>query len=168
MAEVAALAAIETPVGWLAWWHDGDGALMRVQFLDEAPVGAATEPVGGALAQRFRAWFAGDLAALEAVPVRPAGSRFQLAVWAELQAIPAGQTASYAQIARRLGGAASGAGPNARAVGTANAKNPVAIAIPCHRVIGADGSLTGYAGGLWRKDWLLRHEGWAPVQAAML
>jgi methylated-DNA-[protein]-cysteine S-methyltransferase len=67
-----------------------------------------------------------------------------------------------------MGGAASGRGINARAVGHANARNPFAIAVPCHRVIGSDGSLTGYAGGLHAKSWLLQHEGWAPAQASLL
>ena len=161
---------METPIGRICLWHDRDGALVRVRFADADA--SAPHPAPGTeglrLADRFRAWFAGDLAALDGVAVRPAGSSFQQAVWAELLRIPPGRTASYADMARRLGGAASGAGPNARAVGSANARNPVAIAIPCHRVIGADGRLAGYAGGLWRKQWLLAHEGWAPAQAAML
>ncbi len=75
-------------------------------------------------------------------------------MWAELRKIPAGTTVSYGSIARTLGDI-----QHSRAVGTANGKNPVAVIVPCHRVIGADGSLTGYGGGLQRKEWLLRHEG---------
>ena len=82
------------------------------------------------------------------------GSDFQKTVWRELQNIPAGETRSYQEIAVRIGN------PNAvRAVGLANSRNPISIAIPCHRVIGKDGTLTGYAGGLERKSWLLKHEG---------
>ncbi len=87
------------------------------------------------------------------VKLRLSGSEFQKRVWAELQKIPFGQTRSYGQIA-----AACGRPGAARAVGGANNKNPVVIFVPCHRVIGSDGSLTGFGGGLWRKEWLLRHE----------
>jgi methylated-DNA-[protein]-cysteine S-methyltransferase len=101
----------------------------------------------------LRAYFAGDLAALEAIVVSPAGTDFQQRVWRELRAIPVGRTASYADIARRIGA------PKAfRAVARANATNPIGIVIPCHRVIGADGALRGYGGGLDRKAWLLEHE----------
>ena len=105
--------------------------------------------------------------ALETLATGVMGSSFERAVWAELRRIPPGQTRSYGDIARALGGAASGAGPNARAVGTANGRNPLAIVVPCHRVIGADGSLTGYAGGLDRKAWLLAHEGWEAAQKSL-
>ncbi len=83
----------------------------------------------------------------------PRGTEFQQAVWRELEKIPFGAVVSYGDIARAIGK------PNAsRAVGAANGKNPIAIIIPCHRVIGSDGSLTGYSSGLWRKQWLLQHE----------
>jgi len=130
-----------------------------------------------AVAAAFAGYFAGDLAALEGLALPAIGSAFERAVWAELCRIPAGETRSYGDIARALGGASSGrsqnggsaaGGPNARAVGTANGRNPRAIAVPCHRVIGADGSLTGYAGGLAIKRWLLAHEGVTPRQAALL
>jgi methylated-DNA-[protein]-cysteine S-methyltransferase len=88
------------------------------------------------------------------VPWKAAGTLFQQGVWAALCTIPAGQTLSYAGLAQRIGR------PTAmRAVGLANGSNPVAVVVPCHRVIGSDGSLTGYSGGLQRKRWLLRHEG---------
>jgi methylated-DNA-[protein]-cysteine S-methyltransferase len=88
------------------------------------------------------------------LPLAPEGTDFQKRVWSELLNIPYGATCSYLDVARALGDA------NAiRAVGAANGRNPISIIIPCHRVIGADGSLTGYGGGLWRKEWLLRHEG---------
>ncbi|MDI6698313.1 MAG: methylated-DNA--[protein]-cysteine S-methyltransferase [Candidatus Saccharicenans sp.] len=87
------------------------------------------------------------------VKLRLSGSEFQKRVWAELRKIPFGKTRSYGQIA-----AACGRPGAAREVGGANNKNPVVIFVPCHRVIGSDGSLTGFGGGLWRKEWLLRHE----------
>ena len=100
------------------------------------------------------AYFAGDLAALGRIPTSAVGSDFQRSVWAELKAIPHGETRSYGALARKLGK------PDAsRAVGLANGSNPIAVVVPCHRVIGADGSLTGFGGGLPRKKWLLEHEG---------
>jgi methylated-DNA-[protein]-cysteine S-methyltransferase len=101
----------------------------------------------------LRDYFEGDLAAPERIAVRTEGSTFQRGVWAALREIPPGETRSYGQIATAIGR------PTAtRAVGLANGANPVAIVVPCHRVIGADGSLTGYGGGLPRKAWLLEHE----------
>lgn len=103
---------------------------------------------------RIEAYFAGDVRALDAIPVSPGGTEFQRTVWRALRSIPAGSTRSYAELAAAIGR------PTApRAVGLANARNPVAIVIPCHRLVGSDAALTGYAGGLERKRWLLRHEG---------
>ncbi|HEU0051581.1 MAG TPA: methylated-DNA--[protein]-cysteine S-methyltransferase, partial [Longimicrobium sp.] len=98
-----------------------------------------------------KAYFAGDVHALEVLPIDPAGTPFQRAVWALVRQIPAGETRSYRDLAARLGS-------SARAVGGANAANPIALAVPCHRVVAADGTLRGYAWGLERKEWLLRHE----------
>ncbi len=104
-------------------------------------------------------YLAGDARALKHIPVHASGTRFQQQVWQALRDIPPGKTWSYADLARAIGQ------PTAiRAVGMANARNPVAIVVPCHRVIGSDGSLTGYAGGMERKRWLLQHEG-APFNA---
>jgi methylated-DNA-[protein]-cysteine S-methyltransferase len=103
------------------------------------------------------AYFAGDLRAIEAIAVNPGGTPFQQAVWRALRKIPPGKTSSYGRLAARLGRPAA-----PRAVGHANALNPVAIVIPCHRLIGSDAGLTGYAGGVERKRWLLRHEGALP------
>jgi methylated-DNA-[protein]-cysteine S-methyltransferase len=97
-------------------------------------------------------YFAGDLGAIDTLPVNPGGSAFQRRVWAALRTIPYGQTRSYGQLAAQLGTT------HARAVGQANSLNPIAIVVPCHRVIGANAALTGYAGGLPRKRWLLDHE----------
>lgn len=87
------------------------------------------------------------------LPLQQSGTPFQQSVWNELIKIPFGKTISYLQLARRIGNVKS-----IRAVGTANGRNNLSIVVPCHRVIGSDGSLTGYAGGLWRKQWLLEHE----------
>jgi methylated-DNA-[protein]-cysteine S-methyltransferase len=108
----------------------------------------------GGFSGRVRAYLDGDLAALDDVPVDLRGTPFQRKVWSALRRIACGTTASYGEIARAVGR------PRAvRAVGATNGRNPVALVVPCHRVIGADGSLSGYAGGLTRKRWLLRHEG---------
>jgi methylated-DNA-[protein]-cysteine S-methyltransferase len=116
---------------------------------------------GGDVADLLKRYFDGDVAALADVPVAAAGTPFQRRVWAELRRIPAGETITYGRLAARLGRAGS-----ARAVGAANGANPVAIAVPCHRVVGADGALTGYAGGVERKRRLLLHEGVRPPAAA--
>lgn len=99
-------------------------------------------------------YFAGNFQALDAFPVANNGTAFQQLIWRELRAIPAGSTSSYGELAKRIGNPSA-----SRAVGLANGANPIAIAVPCHRMIGANGSLTGYAGGLERKRWLLQHEG---------
>ena len=109
-------------------------------------------PLG--VSEKLLAYFAKDYAALDDVVVDTGGTEFQRRVWVELRAISPGSTRTYGEQAARLGG------PNAsRAVGRANSQNPLSIVIPCHRLVGSDGSLTGYAGGLARKQWLLRHEG---------
>jgi methylated-DNA-[protein]-cysteine S-methyltransferase len=115
------------------------------------------------VAAQLAAYFDGALKEFS-VPLAPSGTAFQLAVWAELTKIPYGATASYGDIARALGKSPVAA----RAVGAANGANPIAVIVPCHRVIGSDGSLTGYGGGLDRKELLLRLEGAYPEQDAML
>jgi methylated-DNA-[protein]-cysteine S-methyltransferase len=99
-------------------------------------------------------YFAGEITAIDDIPVELNGTDFQKRVWQALRRIPAGSTLSYGALARRIGEAAA-----VRAVGAANGANPVALVVPCHRVIGSDGTLTGYGGGLDRKRWLLVHEG---------
>ena len=106
------------------------------------------------VADALRRYFAGDLAALDAVPAELNGTPFQKTVWQALRRIPPGTTISYGELARRIGQPTS-----VRAVGAANGANPVAVIVPCHRVIGSNGTLTGYGGGLDRKRWLLAHEG---------
>jgi methylated-DNA-[protein]-cysteine S-methyltransferase len=157
--------ALSSPVGTL---HVGvrDGRLCVLELTSKARFcervaahGETLEPVRSATAHRIvdalRAYFAGDMGALDRIDVDPlGGTPFQRRVWHALRSIPSGTTVSYQTLARRI------RAPKAmRAVGAANGANPVPIVLPCHRVIGADGSLTGYGGGLARKRWLLRHEG---------
>ena len=118
----------------------------------------ARNPFG--FSARIRAYLAGDLAALDRIPVDPGGTPFQRRVWQALRRIRPGRTRSYGALARALGYGAA-----ARAVGAANGQNPISIVIPCHRLIGGDASLTGYGGGLWRKRWLLHHEGADPERS---
>jgi methylated-DNA-[protein]-cysteine S-methyltransferase len=105
------------------------------------------------LKRRLQSYFDGELHSLDDAAVSLGGTEFQAQVWKALRQIPPGHTQTYGELAARLGRAQA-----ARAVGHANALNPVAIIVPCHRVIGASSALTGYAGGLARKEWLLRHE----------
>ena len=106
------------------------------------------------LAAVMARYFKGDIPALDTIPVELNGTPFQKTVWQALRRIPGGTTISYAELAKRIGEPAA-----VRAVGTANGANPVAVIVPCHRVIGSNGRLTGYGGGLDRKQWLLQHEG---------
>lgn len=115
------------------------------------------------LRSRFHAYVVGDLAALDTIPVETGGTPFQRAVWAALRRIPPGTTCSYAGLARAVGTPAA-----VRAVGAANGANPIAIVIPCHRVVRSDGTLGGYGGGLERKRWLLEHEKAALPAGALL
>lgn len=111
-----------------------------------------SDPSG--IARKIAAYFEGELDAIDRVSASPCGTPFQQNVWKALRTIPCGSTIAYGELAERVGN------PRARqAVGQANGRNPVSVVVPCHRVIGADGSLTGYGGGLERKAWLLRHEG---------
>ena len=160
---------LETPIGTALLVTDTAGALrafdwedyeLRMRQLLRLHYGAvvvlavarAPEPIRDALA----GYFAGDLDRLKSIPWRVAGTPFQRRVWTALQTIPAGTTLSYGVLASRL------EVPKAvRAVGHANGANPISVVLPCHRVIGANGSLTGYGGGLDRKRWLLEHEGFA-------
>jgi methylated-DNA-[protein]-cysteine S-methyltransferase len=110
-------------------------------------------PVPSPAARGLRDYFDGQLSAIDGLEVATGGTDFQRQVWAALRTIPAGQSTSYRELAGRLGRERA-----VRAVGAANGANPVGIVIPCHRLLGSDQSLTGYAGGLWRKQWLLAHE----------
>ena len=148
---------MDSPVGELRL-VERDGAITAIEFspfrppVDGRPLGDRDDehPLLVEAARQLRAYFDRDLKEFD-LPLAPQGSAFQKQVWAELLKIGYGETASYGQVAHRLGhtNAAS------RAVGLANGRNPIPIVIPCHRVIGADGSLTGYAGGMDRKQLLL-------------
>lgn len=111
--------------------------------------------------KQFDAYFAGKLKDFE-LPLFPKGTDFQQNVWEYLKTIPYGKTISYLEFSKRIGNEKA-----IRAVGTANGRNPLTIILPCHRVIGSDGSLVGYGGDLWRKEWLLRHEGSLPRQGQL-
>ena len=156
---------IPSPVGPLLMIADCSGVMRVLEFQDREerwrphvsrrfPDSTMTEKPGAfGHAATLARYFDGDIEAIDAIPTKATGSEFQLAVWKALREIPAGTTTSYGAIARKLGK------PDAmRAVGLANGANPIAIVVPCHRVIGSDGSLTGYGGGLDRKRWLLAHE----------
>jgi len=160
---------LATPVGEMLVVTDADGAVRALDFAGYEPrmmrllarhwgpvdltPGRAPERVRDAIA----AYFAGDLTALDGLEVKTNGTAFQREVWAALRRIPAGTTVSYGGLAQAIGR------PKAvRAVGLANGGNPVGVIVPCHRVIGADGTLTGYAGGVERKRALLEHEGVRP------
>lgn len=158
------LERVPSPVGTLLLARDG-AALRALDFHDHVPrmrgllethygaVDLVEADAPGPLATRLQAYFEGDAEALSDVPVATAGTPFQREVWAALRAIPFGATLSYGALAARLGRPGA-----SRAVGLANGRNPIAIVVPCHRVIGADGRLTGFGGGLPRKQWLLAHE----------
>ncbi|MDQ1154263.1 methylated-DNA--[protein]-cysteine S-methyltransferase [Brevundimonas sp. SORGH_AS_0993] len=134
-------------------FHDYEERLRRLLRLHYGAVVLTEGPAPEAVRRAVRAYFAGDLAAFDGVRVETGGTTFQRAVWRALRDIPAGQTRTYGQLAQAVGS------PKAvRAVGLANGANPVGVIVPCHRVIGANGTLTGYAGGLERKRWLLAHE----------
>ncbi len=155
---------VATPLGPIALASDGR-ALRALEFTDAAhlesalrhrfpgaSIERAEDPQG--FTARVRAYFAGDVHALQDLPADGDGTPFQRRVWRELRRIEPGETCSYGALAARLGL------PRAsRAVGLANGRNPVALVVPCHRVIGSDGKLTGYAAGVERKRWLLAHEG---------
>jgi methylated-DNA-[protein]-cysteine S-methyltransferase len=142
-------AIIETPLGPLRAAFDERHRLSGLAF-DAAPASGAVCPAALELQRQLSAYFAGDDHPFS-IPLAPRGTPFQLRVWHELQQIPRGHTISYATLARRTGSVP-------RAVGQANGANPIAILIPCHRVIAADATLGGYAGGLWRKERLLALE----------
>lgn len=139
-------------------WEDHTArinALLRLQYGT-----VRMEPRGGVspLRRAVEGYFAGDFAALDRLPVKTAGTVFQREVWSALRTIPTGATTTYGRLAVEIGR------PTAvRAVGAANGSNPISLIVPCHRVIGANASLTGYGGGIERKRWLLRHEGAALI-----
>jgi methylated-DNA-[protein]-cysteine S-methyltransferase len=171
--EALTVARLPTPIGVALIAVDEAGVLRAFNWIDyETRFAAwiarrypAVRTGEGAAPARVRdglqAYFGGQPRALEALAWQAAGTAFQLKVWQALCTIPPGETLSYARLAARIGR------PTAmRAVGLANGANPLALVVPCHRVIGADGALTGYGGGLHRKRWLLAHEGAAFSEGA--
>lgn len=141
----------DAPVGWLRITENGS-AVTELSFVSACGTSEAT-PLLSVVAEQLTSYFAGARRMFE-IPLAPRGTPFQLAVWRALQTIPYGEVRTYREIATLVGD------PKAcRAVGMANHRNPIPILIPCHRVIGSDGRLTGYAGGLERKEFLLKTEG---------
>ena len=162
--ETLTLERIATPIGTALVVTDEAATLRAFNWTDYEPAmlawiarrypKAARAEGKGPLRQSFEAYFAGETDVFTTMAWSGAGTDFQRTVWDALCTIPAGETLSYAGLAQRIGR------PTAvRAVGLANGSNPVALVVPCHRLIGSDGSLTGYGGGLHRKRWLLEHEG---------
>lgn len=164
--ETFGLDRLQTPIGIALLVTDADGALRALDWEDyEARLrqllrrqyGATVlqpAPAPDDIKSALSGYFDGDLDRLNTIEWRVAGTAFQRKVWTALRTIPAGTTTSYGALAARLDM------PKAvRAVGLANGANPISVVVPCHRVIGANGSLTGYGGGLPRKRWLLEHEG---------
>ena len=151
---------VDSPVGRLLLSGD-ERALGGLHLLDAGPHSAAVRPgsiqrtgMFGTVAEQLAEYFAGSRTDFD-LPLAPHGTPFQLAVWAQLTRIPYGTTLSYGAVAAALGKSPVAS----RAVGLANGRNPISIIVPCHRVIGADGALTGYGWGVERKEWFLRHEG---------
>ena len=157
----------DTPIGEMLIVADAEGNLRTIDWTEHEDrtrsflqlhygengflLKSALNP--GGLSVAIRSYFGGELRAIDSLPVQTAGTPFQQEVWRALRQIPCGSTISYAQLAEQIGR------PKAvRAVGLANGSNPVPIVVPCHRVIGSNGSLTGYGGGMERKRWLLEHE----------
>ena len=128
------------------------GAVTRLQWVEGVDRPRAPTPLADRAVEQVRAYLAGRRRSFD-LPLAPGGTDFQKAVWRLLTQIPYGQTRTYGQLAAALGRPGA-----ARAVGAAVGSNPLWLAIPCHRVVGKDGALTGYAGGLWRKEWLLALE----------
>ena len=156
----------ESPLGVLTLVAE-DGHLIALSFDEATEVACATTPSDERVLEETKRQLDGYFSGLRksfSLPLAPRGTDFQRSVWSALQAIPSGETSSYGALAAKLGS------PQAsRAVGGANNANPIAIIVPCHRVIGSSGKLVGYAGGLARKEWLLAHErGLSPQQTLAL
>lgn len=155
---------VDTPIGLLQLGFTKEKKLCSAHFKEddvftEVANSAQAEEIQTAITQ-LKEYFEGTRKTFS-IPLEPKGTHFQKKVWEKLETIPFGKTASYQEMANQLGD------PKViRAAASANGKNPIAIVIPCHRVIGSDGSLTGYAGGLHRKKWLLEHE--SPVKQQRL
>ncbi len=168
--ELFTLDRLSTPIGALLIAVDTDANLRVLDFDDYeermlrllrrryGPDGVRLEDgrAPASIRKPIEAYFDGDLSAINAIPVKANGTPFQRDVWAALRTIPAGAILSYGDLAKQIDRPAA-----VRAVGLANGSNPIGIVVPCHRVIGSDASMTGYGGGVDRKRWLLKHEGYA-------
>lgn len=153
-------AFLQTPLGTAIIEGDENG-VSRISITDgDSPTSTQTPKVLEEAVNQLQGYFNGNLNEFT-FTLNPQGTDFQKKVWAELVNIPFGKTTSYQELSIKLGDVKA-----IRAVASANGKNPLWIVVPCHRVIGSDGSLTGYAGGLWRKKWLLEHET-PPVQQSL-
>lgn len=142
----------ESPIG-LIEIATLSGSITGVNFVEQTDRLSNDAPIIQQAGQQLAEYFAGERRDFD-LPLLFRGTEFQKLVWQELLTIPYGQMVSYATVAQSIGR------PDAiRAVGAANGQNPISIVAPCHRVVGSDGKLTGYGGGLWRKEWLLKHEG---------
>jgi len=166
-------AAVDSPIGRLGVFaHEGVVVFLEFEGRDvdpretlrrRFPDSVFSDVQRPPFVEPLLRYFDGDLRAIDTLPCDPGGTPFQARVWKALRTIPVGSTWSYGELARRLGD------PKAvRAVGFANGSNPIAVVIPCHRVIGSNGTLVGYGGGLERKRWLLGHEGALPPEQADL
>ncbi len=143
----------KSPIGVLKITGEA-GTITALEFLDDAEIPSQTPAADFAVCfQQLDEYFAGRRQQFS-LKLNPKGTEFQKRVWQHLQKIPFGKTTSYLEIAEALGDRKA-----LRAVGAANGRNPIPIIIPCHRVIGRSGDLIGFGGGIWRKEWLLRHEG---------
>jgi methylated-DNA-[protein]-cysteine S-methyltransferase len=163
---------VDTPIGEMLIVADREGNLRAVDWADHEKrmrrflrlhygengfrLEATRNPNG--LTHAISSYFEGELTAIDALPVQTGGTSFQREVWRWLRNIPCGTTVSYWKLAEQIGRPAA-----VRAVGLANGSNPVGVVVPCHRVVGVNGSLTGYGGGIQRKSWLLEHEASAPT-----
>ena len=145
------LAKIKTPIG-IATIEGDESGIAIISIADEGIVSQGIPTVLQEAVTQLQDYFAGQRSYFD-FKMNPKGTEFQQKVWRGLCEIPFGKTISYLELAKQLGDVKA-----IRAVASANGKNPLWIVVPCHRVIGTDGSLTGYAGGLWRKKWLLEHE----------
>lgn len=141
----------EFPIGLLEVTAT-DNAITSILFIEPSEKKVASSQLVHRCKKQLAEYFKGQRTTFD-LPLAPEGTLFQKSVWNELSNIPYGATVSYLEIGKRIGN------PRAvRAIGGANGKNPITIILPCHRVIGANGNLVGYGGGLWRKEWLLNHE----------
>lgn len=141
----------ESPVGLIEIKVDGE-FVTSILFVEEQKSNPYAHPLLENAIEQLKQYFNGERTVFD-FQIKQNGTNFQHRVWNELLNIPFGKTLSYLQLSKKVGDVKA-----IRAVGTTNGKNSIAIVVPCHRVIGTDGSLTGYAGGLWRKKWLLDHE----------